>query len=427
MTSRWCAAIVALTVLLVSAGGCGTKSKEEAVPTSPVGVNLVTNPGFEEWKGNQPVGWTLEHFEGEGKKENYHGRSAGEKKSGKYAYYMRGVFNVERWMVLVQRHPVTPGYRLWFAAEMRGKDLQKNRGQPGRANIYVRFYDKEGKRANERYYADGYTRTLTGTSDWRRIGRRVDIPKNAYYAEIGLICEMTGYIYFDDVEMVLEEPIPWKEIQTKYVNYYYLEGSPFPAGAIDKETAFIEDCVKKLHIDVEDKVSYYYYPSEEKFHEIFGVKKGHERAMWKKQELHTTKTYDDHEMIHMLLVPYGYPPFGLAEGAVFYILGSIDGRDVHMMAKEALVAKRLPALFRIVKQQDMDSAGMMNSVAGWSSFCIWLIDQRGVDKFMKLYKATNDVEDSATFATQFKDIYGADFEAMDREWRLWVLRYQPRT
>jgi HEAT repeat protein len=32
------------------------------------------------------------------------------------------------------------------------------------------------------------------------------------------------------------------------VNYYYLEGHPFPDGAIDKETEFVESCVKKLRI-----------------------------------------------------------------------------------------------------------------------------------------------------------------------------------
>jgi hypothetical protein len=426
MTSRCCAAAAALTALLVAAVGCGDRSKEETVPASPLGVNLVVNPSFEEWNGAIPVGWKLEHFEGTGKKENICGRSTEEKKTGQFAYSMRGVFNVERWMVLVQRHPVTPGYRLWFAAEMRGKNLQKNRGQEDRANIYIRFYDKKGKRVNERYYADGYTRTLYGTSDWRRLGRRVDIPKNAHYAEIGLICQMTGWLYFDDVEMVVEAPIPWKEIKTKYVDYYYLEGDPFPEGAIEKETAFVESSVKKLDLKVENKVSYYYYPSEAKFQEIIGVKKGHERAIWKKQELHTTKTFDDHEMIHMLLVPLGYPPFGIAEGLVFYILGSWEGRDLHMVAKQSLMGMRLPALYKVFKQQEMDAAGMSVVVPGWASFSIWLIDRQGIDKFMKLYKATNEVEDPAVFATHFKDIYGKEFDAADREWRLWVLRYQPR-
>jgi hypothetical protein len=125
-------------------------------------------------------------------------------------------------------------------------------------------------------------------------------------------------------------------------------------------------------------------------------------------------------------VPSGYPPFGLAEGIVFYVLGSWEGKDLHLMVKELLVGKRLPALYRMLSQRDMETAGMSNAVIGWSSFCTWLIDRNGIDKFMKLYKATNEVEDKATFAAHFKDVYGKNFEETDREWRLWVLRYQPR-
>ncbi len=426
MTARRCATAAALMAFMALTAGCGDRTKKEAAPASPLGVNLVTNPSFEEWNGAEPVGWKLEHFDGVGKKETRHGKSIDEKKSGQFAFFLRGVYDVDRYMVLTQRHPVTPGYRLWFAADMRGKNLQKNRGQEARANLYVRFYDKNGKRVNDRYYADGYTRTLMGTGDWVRVGRRVDIPKNTASVDIGLICQMTGWIWFDDVEMMLEAPIPWKEIGTKHVNYYYLEGSPFPDGAIDKETEFVDGCVKKLRLKTEGKVSYYYYPSEEKFHEIVGVKKGHERALWKKRELHTTKTFDDHEMIHMLLVPLGTPPFGLAEGIVFYVLGSWEGRDLHLVAKETLTGMRLPALHKIFTQQDMDAAGMSNVVPGWASFSIWLIDRHGIDKFMKLYVATNEVEDPAVFASHFKTIYGKDFDVMDREWRLWILRYQPR-
>jgi hypothetical protein len=69
---------------------------------------------------------------------------------------------------------------------------------------------------------------------------------------------------------------------------------------------------------------------------------------------------------------------------------------------------------------------MSTVVPGWASFTIWLIDRHGIDKFMKLYKATNEVEDPVVFASHFKTIYGKDFEVMDREWRLWALRYQPR-
>ena len=134
------------------------------------------------------------------------------------------------------------------------------------------------------------------------------------------------------------------------------------------------------------------------------MKKGHERAMWKKQELHTTRTYDDHEMIHMLLVPLGYPPFGLAEGAVFYVLGSWEeGRDLHMIAKELLTGSGFPRSTRYSRRRRWTTVGMSNVVPGWASFSIWLIDRHGIDKFMKLYKATNEVEDAASFSVAFQD------------------------
>jgi hypothetical protein len=422
---------VALALAVAGCGGKREKSKPVAGtenPPVPLGVNLLVNPSFEEWKGSVPVGWDLHVFErsGDGKNPSFYGKSLREKVTGNFAFYLRGVFNVNRWMTLTQRHRVTPGYRLSFGAEMMGQDLKKNRGQFERANVYIRFYDAGGKRVQERYYADGYTRFLLGTSTWRSYRLRIDIPKNAVEAEFGLICEMTGWIYFDDAEMVLEAPVPWKEIETKYVDYYYLDGFPFPSGAVDRETAFVERTVKMLKLKPEGKVSYYYYPSEEKFREMFGVKTGHERAVWAKQELHTVQPYEDHEMIHMLLAPLGYPPFGLAEGIVFYVLGSWpDGRDVNMLAKQLLVEKNVPPLYKLLDQQVMDQIGFSRTVPGWASFCMWLIDRHGIDKFMKLYVATNGVTDVAPFNEHFKKIYGKDFDAMDRDWRLWVLRYQP--
>jgi len=414
-------------MLAALAAGCGEKAKEEQISPVPLGVNLLTNPSFEDWKGDIPAGWELQHFEGPGTTMNLYGKSIDEKASGSYAFYLRGIFNVDRWMVLVQKQRVMPGYRLTFSGQMKGQDLKKNRGQFERANMYVRFYDKDGASVRKRYYADAFTRPLGGTSPWLRVKRRVDIPKNARYAEIGLICQMTGWIYFDDVEAVLEEPIPWKEIQKKYVNYYYLEGNPFPSGAVEKEDAFIENCVKKLDLKAGKKVCYYYYPSDDKFREITGRKSGHERAMWKKQELHTTKSYDDHEMIHMLLVPFGNPPFGLCEGAVFYVLGSWEnGRDLHMVAKDLLINKKLPALYKLLDMREMDRIGLSITAPGWASFSSWLIDLYGIEKFMKLYAATNEVQEQVAFNAHFKDVYGKDFDVMDRDWRLWVLRYQPR-
>jgi hypothetical protein len=309
---------------------------------------------------------------------------------------------------------------------MKGTNLQKDEGQKDRANLYVRFLDKDGKRLQEKGFADVATRILRGSSPWQRYGREIEVPENAAFAEFGLICLKSGKIYFDDIEAVLEDPIPWHEIEKKYVKYYYLEGNPFPKGAVERQDEYVARCVKMLKIDVQNKIKYYYYPSDEKYQEISGRKSGHGRAVWAEQELHTTKTFDHHEIVHMLLVPFGYPPFGLCEGVVFYVIGSWeDGRNLHMMAKDLILNRRLPALHQSMGRDDMQKIGLATAVPGWASFTIWLVERQGIDKFMELYKSTNEVSDFAKFNEIFKKIYGCDFDVMDQEWRLWVLRYQP--
>lgn len=425
------AALVA--ALSIFASGCKGEKRAKGQPHSevPLNVNLLENPSFEIWEGAVPKGWKIVHFEGEGEIENRYGRSSDEKYSGNSAFYLQGTFEVTRWMALTQVVPVTPGYRLWFAAEMRSKNLKKNRGQVDRANLYVRFYDKKGKRIKERYWADGWTKPLVGTQDWRREGKQVDVPEGASTVEIGCVAQLTGIIYFDDVELILEAPVPWRKIETTYVDFYYLEGNPFPQGAIEREARYVEEVVRKLDIKPEknNKVSYYLYPSSESFKEIQGVKIGHDltRVRASTHELHTIKTYEDHQIVHLLLEPLGYPPFGLAEGIVFYAIGSWEGgRDIHMIVKDLLLNKRLPALYRILDQKSMGQVGMSISVPGWASFCIWLIDRYGIDKFKKLYVETNEIEEPGPFNAHFKSIYGRDFDVVDREWRLWVLRYKPK-
>ena len=424
-----------LTLVALTAG-CGEKAQRKEVPKAQgeedskaqVGVNLLKNPSFEEWAGNHPLHWNLTPFESGGTRTVRYGRSTDEKVSGNYSFYLEGRALIDRWMVLVQRVPVLPRYRLRYGGQMRGKDLQKDKGQEDRANLYVRFLDKDGKRLEEKAFADVVTRVLRGTTPWQRYGREVEVPENAAFAEFGLICLKSGTIYFDDIEAVLDEPIPWQEIEKKYVKYYYLEGNPFPRGAVDRQDEFVAKCVKMLDIDVKDKVKYYYYPSNEKYQEISGRKSGHGRAVWSKQELHTTKPYDHHEIVHMLLVPFGYPPFGLCEGVVFYVLGSWeDGRNLHMMAKDLLMNRRLPPLREALNREDMKKVGGLgNTVPGWASFTIWIVDRHGIEKLMELYKATNEATDYAAFNEKFKKVYGQEFEAADQEWRLWVLRYQPK-
>jgi hypothetical protein len=98
-----------------------------------------------------------------------------------------------------------------------------------------------------------------------------------------------------------------------------------------------------------------------------------------------------------------------------------------MMAKDLIVNKQLPALYKILSRDMMDQTGFSITVPGWASFSMYLIDRDGIDKFMQLYTATGGPIDApAAFNDEFKKVYGKDFETADRDWRLWVLRYQPK-
>jgi|GEM_PF-1586949 len=418
---------ISLMFLLASLTGCGDTEQEEPLPDVPVGVNLIENPSFEEWKGRVPAGWKLRHFEGEGKETNLYGRSTKEKGSGDSAFFLRGIFNTDRWVVLVQRHPVIPGYRLYFSAVMKNTNLKKYEDQEHRASIYIRFLDRDGNRLSDRYFGDAYTLPRVGTSKWRRDGKKADIPKKARFVEIGLINQMAGYLYIDDVELVLVEPLPWIEKDTKYITFYYMEERPLPDDAMAEETAMVKEFVKKLDIDVDEKIKYYFYPSETELQKYFGVKRGHERALWSKKELHTTELTEDHIVIHLLLADKGHPPFGFAEGIVFYLLDNWEGRDLHAVAKDYLVQKRIPALYKALTQKEMYEKDASVTIPAWASFSKYLIDRFGIDKFMKLYVAMDEVEELETLSVHFKDIYGDDFPSIDRQWRLYILRYQPAT
>ena len=403
--------------------GCGSKEKE--IPDVPIGVNLVENGGFEGWKGDMPIDWELEDVEGEGDNPIYFGKSLEQKNSGSCSFYMRGIYNTDRWYVFVQRIPIIPDYHITFSAAMMSENLKKLKDQERRAHVFIRFLDREGNRfPKARMYGDERLTPRSGTTHWSIGSQTVRAPEDAYFVEVGLVNTMSGYIYFDDIEVVIEEPIPWKSKDTKYVKYYYLDEKPLPKDAIEKESELIEDYADRLGVDIGDKIEYFYYPDEETLKRILGVKKGHQRALWSRRELHTTEPYEEHIVVHLLLTDYGYPPYGIGEGLVFSLIGHLGGNDIHLAAKYYLVQLKIPPLYKMLDSEDIGPELKDIVVPAWSSFCMYLIDKYGMESFMELYKRSDAVLDEGEFNIIFKDIYGEDFPIVDRAWRLHVLRYE---
>ena len=84
----------------------------------------------------------------------------------------------------------------------------------------------------------------------------------------------------------------------------------------------------------------------------------------------------------------------------------------------------MPALYKILTIEEIEEEDGQVVIPAWGSFCLYLIDTYGMEAFMELYTRTDGRSDSSAFNVHFKELYEQDFPAVDRDWRLYVLRYQ---
>jgi hypothetical protein len=407
-------------ILMISVINCG-ESDEEEVPQMPVGKNLLKNPSFEKWKGSIPVGWELKYFSGEGENDCLYGKSRKKSVQGKYSFYLRGIYNTDRWYSLVQRSPVMPGYRLRISAQLKAEKLKRKEDYETVADIFVRFLDKNGEPLPSDRYAHIIKRCQRGDVHWHLKEEEREVPEKAYYAEFGLVISMSGYLYCDDVRMELLKPFPWIKKETEYVDFYYFNEHPFPQGAMEKEAARVEDYIERMDVVLNRKIKYYYYGTEDKFKEVTGLGRYEQRSLWEKKELHTIDPEENDEIIHIILSHLGHPPLGLARGLNYALKGSLEGKNIHITARELLKQREIPALYKTLDQDLLIKKGTGRTIPGWVSFCKYLIDRYGMEKLMKLYKETDGIYRPGAFNVRFKDIYGDDFPVIDRAWRFYLL------
>ncbi len=413
--------------MIFLSGGCATGDKEQAedLPEIKTGVNVIVNPSFEEWNGFMPVGWELRHFSGDGEKTVMYGKSSKHYTSGKHSYYLRGLFNTDKWMVLYQRFPIRPGYDAYFSAEIKTDGVERDKGRDPNCNIYIIFYDKDGNRLNSRHYCDSYTVRRTGTTKWARNKNVMTVPDGARSIELGLINRMSGHAYFDDVELVFQPEQHWEIKETRFVDFKYLAEKEFPQEDVDRFAAIAEEIADDFGIKKMDKkVEYYFYPSEDSYLKLLRRTKYRQLPRWDRKEFHSIESYEDHDMIHMILYDLGKPPIGLAKGVVFFYREKIYGWDLHNCAKQDLVNKRLPVLYKTLPQSSFLKTDVSVTVPSWGSFVKYLIDTHGFDKIARLYRETDGIDDFGEFNKHFREIYEEDFPVVDQRWRLFLLRYE---
>ena len=427
--------VVAAAVLLIAGCGGGEKGREnvgekriqgstETLPEMQTEVDLIVNGGMEEWNGYKPAGWTMRIFSGRGTKITFYGKSD-KTEAGGTSLYMRGLFDTERFMAATQRFSVRPGHEILFSARIMTENIKQNQGQDDNAGVYLRFLDKDGNRLVDRYFADAWSRKRMGTSGWAVSREKTIVPDNAYIVELGLLNQMTGTIYFDDVSLVIKEKVEWISKKTKFITYNWFEGHPFPPEDMKRETDLLESIAKDAGIKkIEGQINYYLYPDEATFMKVLQKPKYRTAARWDKKELHDVLSFNDHEIIHLILYDLGFPPIGMSKGFVFYYRARYNHWDMNTRCKRFLLEQKIPALHKTIHPDKWRQLDATVVVPAWASFVEYLIKKYGLDTYKELYAETSGIIDPGPFSARFKDVYGIDFQEADRAWRLYIMRYE---
>jgi hypothetical protein len=111
---------------------------------------------------------------------------------------------------------------------------------------------------------------------------------------------------------------------------------------------------------------------------------------------------------------------------VFYLRSYEHGWDPHQEAKEDLLKQKIQPLYKSVSSEKLQSTDLSTTIPAWTSFCTYLIGEYGLDKFLKLYEESSGMTKPETFAKLFETIYGREFQKVDMDWRLFVMRYKPK-
>lgn len=168
-----------------------------SVPALAQEANLVKNPGFE----NGAANWSIPKDTAQVVSDVAH--------TGKNSLNYTNT-DAKIYKMFTQKLDVHPGQHILFSAWVKGQNLTGKEG----AGLFVQSYD------GTKYIGGAFPSTLTGTFDWKLVKGEYSIPPSATSTTVGLYLRkgMTGTAWFDDVEVQVEQPVPFISF-LEYPNY----------------------------------------------------------------------------------------------------------------------------------------------------------------------------------------------------------------
>lgn len=401
--------LIAVATLLAS---CGDKKMA-------YNTNLLVNNSFEDaGRDGIPSGWSINTFRGpEDAFASRYGMDEQVAQDGKRSFFFAADPNTKRFYRLSQEVEVRDAthvrLRGWIQAD--GVDVT-SADQTAQCNFLLTFYDENHHRFQEMRISDKRTRPVRGAQLWTEEDVSFRLPDGTRYVLVSCVLGMTGQAWFDNISLEVPTPVEWESSTTENFVFNWLPGSPMPAGSREAQQAIFDSIEKRLGLQSNVVINYYFYPDTTTIRSMLSLK-GYQYVSWDDVEFHSVNANDNHEVVHFMTDPVGRPPRAIAEGLVFWLHDDVDGVPVAEAMKTLVNADLMPPLKTLFDYNVFATVDPRISMPCAASFVGFLVDRFGMEQLMALFAAANGMNSYDAVAMAVNKTYGIPLAELETAWR----------
>ncbi len=406
--------LIVAVVLVVLVAGCTTGDK-----TPEYNVNLLSNASFETvGEDGLPTGWELTLFRGG--TDDVSARYEVDNRTssaGDNSFGFSADPDAKRFYMLTQEVEVPLGTeKVRLRGWMQLEGVNRGREQYAQCNFLLTFYDENHNRFQEMRAADKRTKLKVGSILWYEENREFRLPQGTRYVAVSCVLGMSGRVWFDDVSLVIPEPLPWEIRETENYVFHWLTERSFPAGAIDNQQRIFDQYKETMGVTGDMKIKYFLYPDTAAIREKLSIR-GFQYVSWDDREFHSINPNDDHEVVHFLTDPLGVPPRSIAEGTAIYLVGNWDGHPIRDYAAALAAQGQLPTVNDLVSYNLFARLQPNVGYPASAAFVEYLVERFGWERLMTLYRGVNGINSYDFFVTEFEKIYPIEVTKLEDDWR----------
>jgi hypothetical protein len=222
---------------------------------------------------------------------------------------------------------------------------------------------------------------------------------------------------------------PWKTYETEHY-VFNVEADSLADREIEiiktRQEAAYKKIIESLSLEEAGrKITYYFYPSQEKKAELMGDE-WYGQSIYDEFTVHAVynerdKVVGEHEDTHLLTLQLGFPISFLQEGIAEAMVGkSMFGNEHNSVVSDGIKNGISLDLSSLMSQQGWldtpdEEAEFYYSVAG--SFTRYILDTIGIDKFKELYPLMDRQNSKEKNIEVFKTVVGKDLDTVENDWR----------